>query len=140
MKILWEILLYLFIINLVVGLVIVLAVPGAVYANPAALDVNAIDYEQHFNATDVAESWSATPFSGIPVIGDIFGGFNFLWQNIGYLIDGFPVLLTYISDSYITDPSGQIAFAIIANVLRAVYALLITLFLIEFISGRIFTD
>ena len=126
--------------NLAIGLCITLSFPGVEYASGVNPGTSAEEYEQHFNATETAQGWSATPFSGIPVIGDIFGGFNFLWQNIGYLIDGFPVLLTYISDSYITDPSGQIAFAIIANVLRAVYALLITLFLIEFISGRIFTD
>jgi hypothetical protein len=136
----WEILLFLFCLNLVVGLCIALSVPGTAYTNPISGGVNATEYEQHFNSTQVAKGWSATPYSGIPVIGDIFGGFNFLWQAIGYLIDGFPCLLTWISDSYITEPSGQLAFAVITNVLRAVYALLITLFLIEFISGRVFTD
>jgi len=139
-KVQWEILLFLFILNLVVGLVVVLNVPGSVYANPASAGVNATEYEGHFNATDVAESWSATPFSGIPVIGDIFGGFNFMFTAIGYLIDGFPVLLTWIKDSYITDYAAQVTFDVIANVLRAVYALLTTIFIIEFISGRVFSD
>ena len=140
MRVQWEILLFLFVLNLVVGLVVVLQVPGTAYANPATTGVNATEYEGHFNATEVAQSWSATPFSGIPIIGDIFGGFNFLITTLGYLIDGFPVLLTWIKDSYITDVTAQIAFDIIANVLRAVYALLATIFIIEFISGRIFTD
>jgi hypothetical protein len=136
----WEILLLLFCLNLVVGLCVALSVPGTAYASPVSGGVNATEYEGHFNATEVAKSWSATPFSGIPVIGDIFGGFNFLITTVGYLFDGFPCLLTWISDSYITDVSGQLAFAVITNVLRAVYALLITIFLIEFISGRVFTD
>ena len=122
------------------GLCIALSVPGTAYVSPVSGGVNATEYEQHFNATEVAEGWKATPFSGIPVIGDIFGGFNFLWQMVGYMFDGVPTLLTWISDSYITDPVGQTAFLIIANLLRAVYALLITTFLIEFISGRVFTD
>lgn len=140
MKVQWEILLFLFVLNLVVGLAVVLQVPGTAYANPATSGVNATEYEGHFNATEVAEGWSATPFSGIPIIGDIFGGFNFLFTTVGYLIDGFPVFLTWIKDSYITDYAAQVAFDIIANVLRAIYALLMTIFIIEFISGRILSD
>jgi len=133
-------LLFVFILNLVVGLVIVLGFPGTEYVNPSGTGANATEYEQHFNSTQISTGWSATPFSGIPMIGDIFAGFNFLIQDIGYLIDGFPTLLTFIRNTYITYPSGQLTFDIIANALRAVYALLISLFLIEFISGRVFTD
>ena len=117
-----------------------MSVPGTAYVSGMNPGTNATEYEGHFNATETAESWSSTPFSGIPLIGDIFAGFNLLWQNIHYLVDGFPLLLTYISDSYITSYEGQVAFMVIANVLRAVYALLITFFIIEFISGRVFTD
>jgi hypothetical protein len=74
------------------------------------------------------------------VIGDIFYGFGVLWQNIQYLVDGLPSLLTFISDMYITDSSGLAAFAVISGALRAIYALLITIFVIEFISGRYLSD
>lgn len=140
MRVQYELLLFIFIANLITGVAIVLAFPGTEYVNPSAPSLNATEYESHFNSTDISTGWKATPFSGIPVIGDIFAGFNFLIQDIGYLIDGFPSLLTYISNTYIVDPSGQFAFGVIANVLRAVYALLISMFLIEFISGRIITD
>lgn len=127
-------------LNLVVGLCIALSVPGTSYVSASSSGANATEYEQHFNATEIAEGWSATPFSGIPLIGDIFAGFNFFWQVIGYLIDGFPTLLVWIGDSLIGSYEGQVAFTIIANVLRAAQALLIVTFLIEFISGRVFTD
>lgn len=141
MKTQWEILLFIFILNIAVGVVIVLQFPGTAYASPTYTStVNGTEYEEHFNATEIAEGWSATPFSGIPIVGDIFGGFNFLWQTLGYLIDGFPTLLTWISNSFIADAAGQTAFWIVANAIRGVEALLITLFIIEFISGRVFTD
>lgn len=136
----WELLLYIFVLNLVVGLVIVLGVPGTEYVNPVGDPVDASAVEGHFNATKIATGWSATPFSGIPLVGDIFAGFTFLVQDLGYLIDGFPSLLTHISNTYIVDVDGQFAFSVIANVLRAIYALLISMFLIEFISGRVFSD
>lgn len=114
--------------------------PGTEYVSATTGGTDATEYEQHFNATEIAHGWSATPFSGIPVIGDIFGGFNFFWQTIGYIIDGFPTLLVWIGDSLIGTSEGQIAFMVIANIIRATQALLIVTFLIEFISGRVFTD
>jgi hypothetical protein len=135
----WELLLGLFIINLVVGVVIGLSMPGTGYVSTSA-PVNASQYEDHFNSTAIAKGWGSTPFSGIPVIGDIFAGFGFLWQNIQYLVDGLPMFLNWIKTSYIVDPTAQLAFDVIANAIRALYALLIAIFLIEFISGRIITD
>ena len=139
MRVQWELLLGLFIINLSIGVVMGLALPGTAYvAVPSG--VNATEYEQHFNSSEIATNWGGTPFSGIPVIGDIFAGFSFIYQNIQYLIDGLPKLLLWVQECFITDTNGQLAFAVVANALRAIYALLIVMFLIEFISGRIFTD
>jgi hypothetical protein len=140
LRIQWELLLGLFIVNLAVGIVMGLSLPGTAYVAGGPSGVNATDYEAHFNATGIATSWDATPFSGIPVIGDIFAGFSFIYQNIQYLIDGLPKLLDYISQTYIPDGDGQTAFAVIANALRAIYAFLVTVFLIEFISGRVWSD
>jgi hypothetical protein len=139
MRVQWELLLGLFIINLSVGVVIGIAAPGTAYvANGPS--VNATEYEQHFNGTAIAKGWTGTPFSGIPVIGDIFSGLGFLWQNIQYIVDGLPMFLNWIKTSYISDPNGQLAFDVIANAIRAVYALLIAIFAIEFISGRYISD
>lgn len=140
MRVQWEILLFLLVLNIVIGLCIALQVPSTMYITPFAKTVNATEYEAYYNATQIAKNWKATPFSGIPVIGDIFGGFGFLWQTLGYMLDGFPTLITWIGDSFITNPEGQTAFWILANMLRAIQAILITMFIIEFISGRIWTD
>jgi len=122
---------------------VALALPGVGYVmpgdpqNPAS---NASIYESHFNATELADKWQSNPFSGIPIVGDIFTGFQFLWQNLQYLIDGFPVLLAWIGNTYLTDAGSRTAFGIISNVLRAVYAILLSIFVIEFISGRYMTN
>jgi hypothetical protein len=116
-----------------------LALPGTGYVatGPA---VNATDYEAHFNGTAIAKGWSGTPFSGIPIIGDIFSGLGFLWQNIQYIVDGLPMFLNWIKDTYITDATAKLAFDVIAGAIRAIYALLIAIFAIEFISGRYMSD
>jgi hypothetical protein len=133
-------LLFLLCVNLSFGLVIAFAVPGVAYVQPGQPDMGVDDYEGHFNSTDVAQGWTGSVFTGIPLIGDIFAGFNFLWQNIRFVVDGFPMLLEYISNTFITDASGQTAFLIVANVLRAIFAILVFTFLVEFISGRIFHE
>jgi hypothetical protein len=135
----FTVLLFLACLNLSMGMIIALNVPGTEWVQ-ATNPSNASDYEGHFNATEIAEGWGSTPFSGIPIVGDIFSGFSFLFRNIRYLIDGFPMLLTWISDSYIIDASAKTAFAIITNVLRAIYAILMSVFFIEYISGRYLTD
>jgi len=126
-------------LNLSVGIAIGLGVPGTEYVQPTNPS-NASEYEEHFNATDIADRWGATPFSGIPVIGDIFSGFSFLFQNIQYLLDGFPMFLTWISDTYITDATARTSFFIITNALRAIFAVLMSVMVVEFISGRYLTD
>lgn len=140
MKIQWEILLFIFVLNLSIGLVIQLGFGGVGVVTPLDPSVNASEYEQQFNASEIEAGWSSTPFSGIPLIGDIFAAFNFMWQNMKYLIDGFPILLEWIRDSFITDPMGRTTFDVIAGVLRAIYGLLMIWFVIEFIGGRTTTD
>ena len=68
MKVQYEILLFIFCLNLTVGAAMALGVPGTEYVSPAATDVNATEYEEHFNATDIAGQWEQSPFSGIPSV------------------------------------------------------------------------
>ena len=131
-----KILLFMVIINLTIGMVVALALPGTAFFSPIEAGGNTTQYEEKFNSTKTAESWSATPFSGVPIIGDVFSGFYLIFTNWQFLIDGFPYLLTWISDSYITNNASETAFDVIANVLRAVYAILMATFLYYIITGR----
>lgn len=140
MKLQFAILVFMACLNLGIGLTVALGLPGTEFltpnmpSNPA---MNSTSYEQYFNATEQAEQWRSNPVSGIPIVGDIYSAFNFFTRNWQWLIDGFPTLLTWISDNLITDPSAKTAFWIIANALRAIYAVLMSVFVIEFIGGRI---
>jgi len=129
----------LFCVNLATGLVIALEFPGTSYITSSGAGLDSQDAIDRFDPSQIYD-WSSNPFSGIPLIGDIFAAFNYIIDLFPYLFDGLPMLLNFISSSYITSGDGQTAFLIIEYTLRAVYGLLITVFLIEFISGRIFTD
>jgi len=138
MRLQFQILLYIVCLNLTTGMVIALGLPGTEYVqaqNPS----NATQYEEHFNATDLAQRWRSQGDWGIPIVGDIFSAFELLIRNIQYLLDGFPMFLQWISDTYIADANARTSFFIISNVLRAIFAILMSMLLIEFISGRYFT-
>jgi hypothetical protein len=137
MKLAFEILFYIMCINLATGVVIGLNLGGVNQVmQPTNPYVDPLDLEEQFNATAQAESWSSTPFSGIPIIGDIFAGFDFLIRNIAFLLGGFPYLLEWFADSFIVDATARISFSVLANCLRGLFAVIGSWFVVEFISGR----
>jgi len=136
----FKVLIFIACLNLSVGLVIGLGLPGTEYMQPAQPAMSAEDYEEHFNATDIVGGWDTNIITGIPIIGDIFSGLQFLWRNFQYLIDGFPMFLTWISDTYILDAETQTALNYIIWVLRGIYAIMMGVFVIELISGRVIAD
>lgn len=139
MRIQFQILIFVACLNLATGLVIELNLPGTEYVmatNPS----NVTEYPEHFNATEVAESWESTPFSGIPIVGDIFSGFQFLLRGLQYLIAGFPMFLSWMGDAFIVDSTALFAYNTIIAVLYAVFSITMAIFVIEFISGRYMTE
>jgi len=115
---------------------ITLAFPGTEYASPLQGGGNSTDYQQRFNSTDITQDWQAKPFSGVPILGDIFSGFYFLFNNWEFLISGLSYVFRWIGDSYLTSPTMQTAFTVIANVILAVYAILMVTFMLYMITGR----
>lgn len=140
MRVQFQILIFLACLNLATGMAIALTLPGTNYARATETGGTVTQYEERFNATKTAERWQSRPFSGIPLIGDIFAGLDFLVSKLRFLIDGFPMLLTWIKDTYITSSAMRTAFDVIANTLRAVFAIMMFMFVIEFISGRRMPD
>jgi len=126
--------------NLAIGLVLALGLPGTAYVTPQDPTKNETDYESQFNATEVAKGWKPTVISGILVIDEVFAMFNFLQRNIVFLLDGFPQMLNWISYTFSVDASGQAALNFIAWAWRAVFAITMTFFVIEFVSGRYPSD
>jgi len=135
----FQILLFIVCLNLATGLVIELSLPGTAYTSPFS-GTSSTDYESHFNATEVASGWAATPYSGIPVIGDIFSAFNMLVRGITYMIAGFPLFLVWVGDAFITDATAMGSYNVIKGVLIAMFSLTMFWFFIEYISGRYVSD
>ena len=139
MKVQFQILLFMCCLNLGALLVFNLGLAGTEYlegSSPIEID----EYETHFNASEISASWGAVHLYGIPVIGDIFSGFQFLFRNLQYLLDGFPMFLNWISDSFIVDAQAKTSFNVIMLALRGMFAITMSMFVIEFISGRYMTE
>lgn len=111
--------------------------PGVNYTRPLNASGTVSNYEERFNASDVVEKWQSTPFSGIPVIGDIFSGLSLFYNQYRFLIDGVPALTDWFS-SFV--PVNNTAFAIFSNAFRVLVAIMVATLLIEFVSGRRLID
>lgn len=138
----FKILLFLFIINVVAAMVMSATTsggqyvfPGVQYSHGLNATANLTQTEQQFNSTDIVEGWSATPFSGIPIFGDIFFVVIDFARKVRFLVDGFPMMLDWVS-SFIPASGGQVAFNWISNTLRMIFAVMAGTLIFEMISGR----
>lgn len=146
MRVQFQLLIFIICLNLATGMVMALTLPGTAYttAIEGTPGGNITDYEERFNATEISTEWKpGGVLDYIPLIGDLLSGFYFFVTDIlPFMLDGFPMLLTWIANTYIAerDVASYSAFTVIANVLRAVYAVMLAIFVIEFISGRRLPD
>jgi hypothetical protein len=131
---------YIIILNLTTDLAFSLHIAGTQNVHGLNPTASSTDYQKQFNATQVAKGWRSNPLMSIPLIGDIYSAFQFLTQNLPYLVGGFHLLLVWISDTYITDFGAKVAFGYIIDRFDAIYGILIFIFFIEFIGGRYMTD
>ena len=135
MRLQTQILVFMICLNLATTVVVQLGVPGTGYTQPSNSTGTATQYEQRFNATEMGGNWQATNY-GIPIIGDIFGAFYFFFNCIKFLLAGFPIMLWWIGDNFITDPAGRIAYGILITPIIALFAVMMGMYIIEFIGGR----
>lgn len=135
-------LIFILCLNFAAGLVMdtALALPGATYSTPMSGTSNMTEYQEQFNATETAKKWRGPTTYGIAIFGDIWSGLDFLMTKISYLFAGFPMMLGWIGNCYITDPAMRAAWNVITAVLIALFSVMTFIFIIEFISGRRLPD
>jgi hypothetical protein len=110
--------------------------PGTQYTRVLnATGSNITDIEEQFNATDIIEGWSATPYSGIPIFGDIFFVTIDFGRKMRFLFDGFAMMLDWVA-TFIPATGGQVVFNWLADALRAIFILMIGTLIFEMASGR----
>jgi len=108
-------------------------VPGVQYVQPINASGSISDYEKRFNTTETVDEWSASPFSGIPIIGDLFTGLSQFYDQFKFLMDGIPALLDWFG-SFL--PVQATTFTVIAWAVRIITGIMFVTLVIEFVSGR----
>jgi hypothetical protein len=108
-------------------------IPGLNYSRPLNASGTIEDYEERLNATDVMADWRGEGATNLPIIGDLFSGVTQFWDRFKFLVDGIPSLLDWFG-SFL--PVSATGFNIVAWAVRAITAIMVTIFVIEFISGR----
>lgn len=136
MRIGFQVILFALILNLVSTLVYALDIPGTRYTVPlyGGTAANATAYAEEFNTTSLLDSWTATPFSGVPIFGDIYSGI-YLYNAIRSVIVGFPDMINAYAYA-IGDSTARSAILTANYVVYAVFMFIMFVFLFQLISGR----
>ena len=137
MKIGFELVLFIVLLNVVSTVVYQVAVPGTEYAviQQSGSQSNATQMESEFNATTMLGRWKSNPLESLPFVGILFSMVFMMWDVISVVVNGFPALIQ--SFGYlIGDPVARAAFDVIMTVIRVGFVAIIFFWIFEIATGR----
>lgn len=132
MRIGFQAVMFIIILNLVTGLMYTLSVPGTGQSNILAGGPTAENITERFNASAFHEPETSTL---ITFVGHIWSALTTMWVAIRFVIAGFPAMLWQIG-TQIEDPVTKVAFTSIAGVLFAVFSVVIFVWVFQLLTGR----
>ena len=135
MKIGFQIVLFLLILNIVSGLAFQLNVPGTQYSHAIPGTGDPEDYEDRFNAGKMLNETQPGAWAEFPFLGNVFGTIMMLWNGLNFIIMGFPALLERYA-GFIPEVGGRTAFSAITLVLRAIFSFVIFGWIFQILTGR----
>lgn len=141
MKIGFQIIMFILILNLVAGLMNsqYINVPGSEYASGLDEELtgsNSTNYIGTFNASDLMQDQQPGIIESLPYLGNVYAFFMAMWNAITMIIDGFPQMLTQLGSTFELGIQGQSVFDSIANVVRAIFGFVIFMWLVQLVTGR----
>jgi hypothetical protein len=135
MRIGFQLVLYILILNLISGMMYALNVPGTERSNILTGTGNVTEYQERFNPGEFLNATEPEASTTFTFIGHIWNGLNVIWSAIRFTVFGFPTMLQGIG-SQIQDPAAAAAFTNIANVLYAIFSFIIMMWLYQLLTGR----
>ena len=135
MKIGFQIILYLLILNLVCGLMYVSSVPGTEFSNLLYGTGDVEDYEERVNPEEFMNQTEPKVSTIFTFVGHIWSSLQLIWNVVRFTVFGFPTMMQGISGQ-IGDPVAKATFTNIANVLYVVFSFIILLWLYQLLTGR----
>jgi len=73
-------------------------------------------------------------------VGDVFGALMFFFDQITFIVAGFPIFLWDLGAVYITDATGLLVWQAISGTIAAVFVIYMSWFIIQLISGRVMNE
>lgn len=143
MKTQFQILIFFVCLNLSVYLAVKLELPGVSDVTPnveGSPAMNVTQYREHFNATETVERYEENTEGINILVGFISSGLTLIFRDIQYLILGFPLFLVWVGNNFILDTVARTAYTYIIGVLVAIFYILMSVYVVEFISGRYHTN
>ena len=132
MRIGFQVVLFILILNLTTGLMYQTSVPGTAYSNVLTGTPSSENITERFNASSLI---NPEPSMTITFVGHLLAALNAMWMAIRMVVVGFPDMLAQIAGS-IPDPSARATFTSISYVLYGVFSIIIFMWVFQLVTGR----
>ena len=135
MKVGFHVILFVLFLNLVLGAVSSIGVPGTEYSNVLGGTGDIDDYDERFNATKFMEKVEPEASETYTFVGQVWSALQLAWNAISWVIAGLPILFIGISNQ-IGDPTAKLAVQTFGAIICSGAYFIIILWLYQALSGR----
>lgn len=135
MRIGFQLVMFVLILNLTCDLMYIVSVPGTAYSDVLTGTGTPAEYQERFNASTFMNRTQPQASITFVYLGHIWSGLQLVWNAIRFTVFGFPTMLQQIG-SQVSDPSAKVAYTAISGVLYAVFSVIIFMWLYQLFTGR----
>lgn len=135
MKIGFQVILYILILNMVSALMYQTSVAGTSQSDILAGTPNATNITSAFNTSDFMSESRSFISEFLTFTGHIWGALNTVYLAVRMVLFGFPDMLNQIGYQ-INNPSARLAFTSFSYLLYAVFSIVIFIWFFEILTGR----
>ena len=131
----FNIVLFIFILNLVCGLMYAISFPGTQYSNILGGTGNPEDVQERVDPGKFMNKTDPKATEALTFLGAVVNSVLAFWDVVRFTIFGFPTMMIGISGQ-INDAEAKLVFDAFAGVLVTVMYLIVTVWLFQLWSGR----
>jgi hypothetical protein len=117
------------------GLWFKLQIAGYSYSNPVTGTGTDSDYADRFDPDKMMNKTNPNIADEFFFLGTIYSGLMTLWNVVGWIFAGFPAFLFGLGGA-IADPTTRTAYQYICGALGVVTSFIITIWIIQLVTGR----
>ena len=139
MRIGFQVIFWIIVLNLVCGLANALKIAGTEYTTAPSGSGDPEDYQDRFDPEAYVNKTQPSVWESLPFLGNVITTLLPFWDAIRFTIFGFPSLLIEFG-AMIPDPSGRAAYTLIVAVVLGTQSVIVLAWIVQSWSGRSFQD